>query len=100
MCELHPFRCTTCGVRWLVHKKLASCNSTEAEAWCPESLCMYVGSPRRPQRGECEACASIREMVEDGMEDAAGANDIGGDGGLLLAAGRASGEGGNSGLGL
>jgi len=68
MCELHPFKCTTCGRKWLAHKKLASCESADPAARCPESLCMYVGSTRRPRGGECEPCRHVREVTE-GLED-------------------------------
>jgi hypothetical protein len=68
MCELHPFKCTTCAIRWTVHRKLASCESPEPEARCPDNLCMYVGSPRRPRQGECEICVGFREILEEELE--------------------------------
>jgi hypothetical protein len=36
---------------------------------------MYVGSTRKPQRGECDACLQVREVLEglgDDMETAGG----------------------------
>lgn len=46
---------------WLARKKLASCESSDVRVKCPERLCMYVGNPRKPQRGLCEVCRRIRE---------------------------------------
>ncbi|KAK1766403.1 hypothetical protein QBC33DRAFT_97712 [Phialemonium atrogriseum] len=67
MCELRFYRCS-CGTRWTAHKKLSSCDSPEPAVRCPESLCMYVGSPRKPQKGECELCRKLREALES-MDD-------------------------------
>lgn len=61
MCELRPFKCAVCGSTWLARKKLASCESSDMKARCRGSLCMYVGDPRKPQRGLCEVCRRIRE---------------------------------------
>jgi hypothetical protein len=81
MCELHFYRCA-CGQRWIAHKKLASCESDDTTVRCPDSLCMYVGNAKRPQRMECGSCAQMREAWE-AMEDeaaaaAAAANSAGG----------------------
>ncbi|KAF3797876.1 hypothetical protein GCG54_00004506 [Colletotrichum gloeosporioides] len=70
MCELHLHRCPTCGARWVSHKKLASCESSDPTSRCPESLCMYVGNPKRPGRGECGACTQVREALEAFDDDA------------------------------
>lgn len=64
MCELHHRKCITCKRVWIEHRKLASCESQELEDKCPESLCMYVGSPRKPIKGECESCKEARERQE------------------------------------
>ncbi|KAI5919692.1 hypothetical protein F4810DRAFT_714208 [Camillea tinctor] len=66
MCELHPQRCATCRRVWTAHRRLASCESQDPDApRCPESLCMYVGNPRRPVRSECDSCRDARERAED-----------------------------------
>lgn len=68
MCELHFYRCV-CGARWTEAKKLSSCDDpSDAATRCPDSLCMHVGNPRRPQKKECEPCRQVREMLES-MED-------------------------------
>lgn len=64
MCEIHYFKCTSCGRRWEAHKKLASCEDFNPETRCPASLLMYVGVPRRPEKGECGECKNVREMLE------------------------------------
>ncbi|OTA95953.1 hypothetical protein M434DRAFT_393246 [Hypoxylon sp. CO27-5] len=64
MCELHHQKCATCKRVWIEHKKLASCESQDLNDKCPENLCMYVGSPRRPIKGECESCKEARERKE------------------------------------
>jgi hypothetical protein len=69
MCELHPQKCVNCKRVWTAHKKLASCESEDAEARCPESLCMYVGNPRKPVKSECEACRDEREAREEAAEE-------------------------------
>ncbi len=63
MCELHYFGCL-CGNKWLVQKKLASCESTDPRVKCADSLCMYVGSLQKPQRGECDICRNARVTAE------------------------------------
>lgn len=68
MCEIHYLKCTTCGRRWEAHRKLASCESFELDVRCPESLIIYVGLAKRPEKGECEACRSARESLES-LED-------------------------------
>lgn len=80
MCEVHFYKCQ-CGRRWQAKKKLASCESNDPDVKCAESLCMYVGNVRRPQKKECEACLDVRDMLE-GMEDGNG-----GDGNLMLTGG-------------
>ncbi|KAB5518753.1 hypothetical protein GE09DRAFT_1230472 [Coniochaeta sp. 2T2.1] len=68
MCQLHFYKCA-CGARWTEAKKLSSCDDPgDPEARCPESLCLLVGNPRRPQKKECEGCRTVREMLES-MED-------------------------------
>lgn len=70
MCEIHYLKCMSCGWRWEANRKLASCERFEAEARCPENLVMYMGMARRPEKGECETCRSVREVLEsleDGM---------------------------------
>lgn len=69
MCELRLQKCTTCKVVWTAHKKLASCESQDPNARCPENLCMYVGNPRKPIKSECIKCRDIREMFESLAED-------------------------------
>lgn len=64
MCELHLYWCPRCRTRWQKRKRLASCESREQASKCPESLCMYVGNPKRPRRKECEKCACAMEAVE------------------------------------
>ncbi|KAI0012397.1 hypothetical protein F4779DRAFT_568500 [Xylariaceae sp. FL0662B] len=64
MCEIHHNKCTTCKKVFTTQKKLASCDSQEPGDRCPDSLCMYVGSPRRPIKSECEACREAREDQE------------------------------------
>ncbi|KAK2053367.1 hypothetical protein LY76DRAFT_478704, partial [Colletotrichum caudatum] len=65
MCELHHYSCAGCGTGWRTHKKLSSCESNDPASMCPDSLCMYVGNPKKPRRAECEACAQIRETLEE-----------------------------------
>ncbi|KAI1333837.1 hypothetical protein F5Y15DRAFT_403833 [Xylariaceae sp. FL0016] len=73
MCELHPQKCVTCKQIWTAHKRLASCESQDPEApRCPESLCMYVGHPRRPVKSECENCRDAREREESSEESDGG----------------------------
>jgi len=70
MCELHFHKCA-CGARWTEAKKLSSCDDPgdmSGAKKCPDSLCMHVGNPRRPQKKECEPCRVLREMLER-MED-------------------------------
>lgn len=68
MCELHFYKCI-CGARWTEAKKLSSCDDpADASTRCPDSLCMHVGNPRRPQKKECEPCRQLREVLES-MED-------------------------------
>ncbi|KAK1638985.1 hypothetical protein BDP81DRAFT_315522 [Colletotrichum phormii] len=64
MCELHLYWCPGCGMRWQKRKRLASCEGSDQTSKCPESLCMYVGNPKKPRRGECEKCNSMREAIE------------------------------------
>ncbi|WQF78364.1 hypothetical protein CDEST_03378 [Colletotrichum destructivum] len=64
MCELHFYRCPGCGTRWQKHKKLASCERSDPASKCPDSLCMYVGNPKKPRRGECAACTHVRDALE------------------------------------
>lgn len=64
MCELRHQKCTSCKTVWQAHKKLASCESQEPDARCPESLCMYVGNPRKPIKSECVNCRNERELRE------------------------------------
>lgn len=64
MCEIHYLKCVTCGRRWEAHRKLASCESFDPEVRCPENLIMYVGAARRPEKGECGGCRSVREALE------------------------------------
>lgn len=64
MCEIHYLKCATCGRRWEVQRKLASCECFDPEVRCPENLIMYVGAARRPEKGECEGCRSVRETLE------------------------------------
>ncbi|CAJ2508784.1 Uu.00g138100.m01.CDS01 [Anthostomella pinea] len=71
MCELHPQKCAACKKVWTAHKKLASCESQDPDARCPESLCMYVGNPRKPVKSECDACRDAREALEDEEEEEA-----------------------------
>lgn len=69
MCEIHFLRCTTCSRRWEAHRKLASCEDLfDPEARCPQDLCMYAGVARKPEKGECEECRSLRELLET-MDD-------------------------------
>jgi hypothetical protein len=70
MCELHFHKCA-CGARWTEAKKLSSCDdpADTTGAKCPDSLCMHVGNPRRPQKKECEPCRVLREMLESMEED-------------------------------
>ena len=65
MCEFHPYECTSCGIRWLDHRKLASCESPDPAARCPERLSMYVGNPEKPQQTECDACLLLREAIQE-----------------------------------
>lgn len=70
MCEVHFLKCATCGKRWEAHRKLASCEAPlDAGARCPESLVMYVGVARRPEKGECEGCKGVRELWESLEEE-------------------------------
>ena len=69
MCEVHIKKCGMCKTVWTSHKKLASCENADPEARCPDSLCMYVGNPRRPVRSECDQCRETREMIESLDED-------------------------------
>ena len=70
MCELQIKKCGTCKVVWTGHKKLASCESPDdPAARCPDSLCMYVGNPRRPIRSECDHCRETRELIESLEEE-------------------------------
>ena len=64
MCEIHYFKCTSCGGRWEAYKKLASCEDFDPEVRCPSNLVMYVGVARRPEKGECGECRNVREVVE------------------------------------
>lgn len=64
MCEVHFFKCATCGQRWEAHKKLASCECFDPVVRCPESLVMYVGTVKKPEKGECEECKNVREVLE------------------------------------
>lgn len=65
MCEIRFIKCTTCGKRWEAHKKLASCESPfDPLERCPESLVMYVGMAKRPEKGECNVCREVREVFE------------------------------------
>lgn len=68
MCEIHYLKCTSCGRRWEAHKKLASCEEPDEDVRCPDHLVMYVGIPRRPEKGECEDCRRLREVMET-LED-------------------------------
>lgn len=68
MCEIHYLKCTSCGRRWEAHKKLASCEEPDEDIRCPDNLVMYVGVPRRPEKGECEGCRRLREVMET-LED-------------------------------
>lgn len=68
MCEIHYLKCTSCGRRWEAHKKLASCEEPDEDVRCPDNLVMYVGIPRRPEKGECEDCRRLREVMET-LED-------------------------------
>lgn len=68
MCELRPFKCTVCGVKWLAQKRLASCENGEEGVKCPEELCMYVGNPRRPQGGVCGGCRRMRRVGQRWVE--------------------------------
>lgn len=61
MCEIHFLKCATCSRRWEAHKKLASCEESEP---CPLDLCMYAGVARRPEKGECDECRTVREILE------------------------------------
>lgn len=63
MCEIHVYKCA-CGKPWTYRRKLSSCESPDPAAKCPESLCMYVGTSRRPQRKECGPCRELREAKE------------------------------------
>lgn len=65
MCELHSYRCPVCSTRWEDSRKLTSCEKSDAEARCPENLCMYVGNPKRPKKKECGACAQMRDILEE-----------------------------------
>lgn len=77
MCEVHVKRCTGCGDIWEEHRKLASCeHPSEQDSRCPPSLCMHVGSPRRPVRAECEPCREAREIEE--LEQVYGGGNGGG----------------------
>lgn len=64
MCEIHFLKCTTCGRRWEVHRKLASCEDFDPEVRCSPDLCMYAGVARKPEKGECEDCREVREVLE------------------------------------
>lgn len=68
MCLIRFLKCVTCGKRWQARKKLASCESFEPGVRCPESLVMYVGVSKKPEKGECETCREVREMFES-LED-------------------------------
>lgn len=68
MCEIHYLKCTSCGRRWEAHRKLASCEEPNEDMRCPDNLIMYVGIPRRPEKGECEDCRRVREVMES-LED-------------------------------
>lgn len=68
MCLIRFLKCVTCGKRWEARKKLASCESFEPGVRCPESLVMYVGVIKKPEKGECETCREVREMFES-LED-------------------------------
>ncbi|RYP49003.1 hypothetical protein DL768_005194 [Monosporascus sp. mg162] len=68
MCEIRLQKCTTCKTVWTAHKKLASCESQDPEARCPDNLCMYVGNPRKPIKSECDSCRDARERLES-LED-------------------------------
>lgn len=70
MCEIRFLKCTTCGARWEARKKLASCESVDPQKRCPESLVMYVGMTKKPEKGECQACKEMREMFECLEEEA------------------------------
>jgi hypothetical protein len=63
MCEVYTFRCPTCSHRWQHHRKLASCEEEDSRARCPENLCMYAGSPKKPTSQECDGCAGLREIL-------------------------------------
>lgn len=66
MCELHFYKCA-CGARWTFAKRLSSCEDEGMK--CPDSLCMHVGNPRKPQKRECEGCRLVREMMESLEEE-------------------------------
>lgn len=70
MCEIHFLKCTTCGRRWEAHRKLASCEEFDPKARCPQDLCMYAGMARKPEKGECEDCRNVREVLETLADDA------------------------------
>ncbi|KAI1406346.1 hypothetical protein F4819DRAFT_441319 [Hypoxylon fuscum] len=79
MCELHHLKCVTCKRAWIEHKKLASCDSQDSKDKCPEYLCMYVGNPRKPTKGECDACREEREQretIDEENEDGGGGYGI------------------------
>lgn len=71
MCEVHFYKCT-CGYRWSAHKKLASCESGDPDIRCPDNLCMVVGNIRKPQKGECDSCRDVREVMEYVDDEIAG----------------------------
>jgi hypothetical protein len=65
MCELHPLKCPKCKRTWTAYKKLASCESQKPNVGCPPSLCMWVGTQKKPTKVECDECTAIQEMLED-----------------------------------
>jgi len=73
MCEIHFRKCTSCKNAWEERKKLASCEVPgDPDSRCPPSLCMYVGSVRRPVLRECEGCRERREAEEEEQQEVAG----------------------------
>ncbi|PSR85490.1 hypothetical protein BD289DRAFT_350630, partial [Coniella lustricola] len=72
MCEIHYFKCPPCSKRWQEYKKLASCESFEPEARCPENLVLYVGMEKKPEIRECDECRDLREILESFEEEGEG----------------------------
>lgn len=61
MCEIHFYKCKSCGRRSEEWKKLPSCDSSDPKTKCDDSLCLYAGSVKKPEPKECQACLWNRD---------------------------------------